>query len=127
MGRPKHQRIMPGGALEGEELHQKRQSSITTKSSQSSNVAAGGVTSYFVGRKLDEHRGAFILDHPMERGCVVDGGWDAMELLWEVKLQFCYYYYLLSFFECITCLSFFYQQHIFLHVFSSFFYTYTYI
>ena len=89
MGRPKHQRIMPGGALEGEELHQKRQSSITTKSSQSSsNVAAGGVTSYFVGRKLDEHRGAFILDHPMERGCVVDGGWDAMELLWEVKLQF---------------------------------------
>lgn len=83
VGRPKHQRIMPGGALEGEELHQKRQSSITAKSSQSSNVAAGGVTSYFVGRKLDEHRGAFILDHPMERGCVVDGGWDAMELLWE--------------------------------------------
>ncbi|EED90032.1 actin-related protein centractin-like protein [Thalassiosira pseudonana CCMP1335] len=41
------------------------------------------VTSYFVGRKLDEHRGAFLLEYPMERGSVVDGGWDAMELLWE--------------------------------------------
>ena len=40
---------------------------------------------YFVGRKLDEHRGAFLLEYPMERGRVVDGGWDAMELLWEVS------------------------------------------
>ena len=44
-----------------------------------------GGSSYFLGRKLDEHRGAFLLEYPMERGCVVDGGWDAMELLLEVS------------------------------------------
>ena len=68
---------MPGGALEGEEQR------IT--SSSKGGRSAGGITSYFVGRKLDEHRGAFLLDYPMERGRVVDGGWDAMELLWEVS------------------------------------------
>lgn len=68
---------MPGGALEGEE--QRTASSRSSKKSSSSS----GITSYFVGSKLDEHRGAFLLEHPMERGAVVDGGWDAMELLWE--------------------------------------------
>ena len=74
VGRAKHSRVMPGGALEGEERR------IT-----SGRSSAGRVTSYFVGSKLDEHRGAFLLDYPMERGRVVDGGWDAMELLWEVR------------------------------------------
>lgn len=74
VGRAKHQRVMPGGALEGEE---------SSSRSKSSGSGPGGVNSYFVGRKLDEHRGAFLLEHPMERGRVVDGGWDAMELLWE--------------------------------------------
>ena len=69
---------MPGGALEGEE--QRTSGKSSTRSS-----SAGGITSYFVGRKLDEHRGAFILDYPVEGGSVVDGGWDAMELLWEVS------------------------------------------
>ena len=68
---------MPGGALEGEEQR------ITSSSNK--GRSASGITSYFVGRKLDEHRGAFLLDYPMERGRVVDGGWDAMELLWEVS------------------------------------------
>ncbi|KAL7529216.1 hypothetical protein ACHAXR_002854 [Thalassiosira sp. AJA248-18] len=77
VGRAKHQRIMPGGALEGEEQR------TSGKSSSSRTKSGSGVTSYFVGRKLDEHRGAFLLEHPMERGRVVDGGWDAMELLWE--------------------------------------------
>jgi len=72
VGRAKHSRVMPGGALEGEERR------IT-----SGRSTAGRVTSYFVGSKLDEHRGAFLLEYPMERGRVVDGGWDAMELLWE--------------------------------------------
>lgn len=68
---------MPGGALEGEE----------SKSSLGGGGKrqAGGTTSYYVGRKLDEHRGAFLLEYPMDRGKVVDGGWDAMELLWEVS------------------------------------------
>ncbi|KAL9179280.1 hypothetical protein ACHAXT_008570 [Thalassiosira profunda] len=74
VGRAKHQRVMPGGALEGEERRARGKSRPT---------AAGGVSSYFVGRKLDEHRGAFVLEHPVERGRVVEGGWDAMELLWE--------------------------------------------
>lgn len=63
VGRVKHQRVMPGGALEEDE-------------------STGGL---FVGKKLDEHRGAFYLDYPMENGCVVDTpeSWVGMERLWE--------------------------------------------
>jgi len=56
---------MPGGALEGEQEL--------------------GPSSVFVGRKLDEHRGAFILEYPMDKGAVTEDGWDAMERLWEVS------------------------------------------
>lgn len=76
VGRAKHQRVMPGGALDGEEQR-------VTSGNKSRSKSSSGVSSYFVGRKLDEHRGAFLLEYPMERGRVVDGGWDAMELLWE--------------------------------------------
>ncbi|KAL7541622.1 hypothetical protein ACHAWF_006989, partial [Thalassiosira exigua] len=79
VGRAKHRRVMPGGALEGEE----RRASGKSSSSSSRGAGGRGVASYFVGRKLDEHRGAFLLERPMERGRVVEGGWDAMELLWE--------------------------------------------
>ena len=68
VGRTKHTRIMPGGALETE--HQ--------------NLSSGP-SSTFVGKKLDEHRGSFILEYPMDKGHIVDGGWDAMESLWEVR------------------------------------------
>ena len=61
VGRLKHMRVMPGGALETE------------------NTAE----TLFCGRKLEEHRGAFILEQPMENGIV--HGWDAMEVLWEVR------------------------------------------
>ena len=57
---------MPGGALEAEQ-------------------SLSGPSSIFVGQKLDEHRGAFLLEYPMDKGSVVDGGWDAMESLWEVS------------------------------------------
>jgi hypothetical protein len=67
VGRAKHMRIMPGGALETEQT-------------------LSGPSSIFVGRKLDDHRGSFILEYPMDKGYVVDGGWDAMESLWEVSL-----------------------------------------
>eukprot|EP01082_Thalassiosira_pseudonana_P006712 g5960.t1 g5960 contig20:510984-512640(-) len=84
VGTAKHQRVMPGGALEGEELLTSgKQRGRRLGSGAGGGGSAGGVTSYFVGRKLDEHRGAFLLEYPMERGSVVDGGWDAMELLWE--------------------------------------------
>jgi actin-related protein len=63
VGRAKHMRIMPGGALETE-----------------------SATSIFVGRKLDEHRGAFYLEYPMDKGAVTETGWDAMERLWEVSI-----------------------------------------
>ena len=63
-------RIMPGGALEAEQ-----------------NLS--GPSSVFVGQKLDEHRGAFLLEYPMDKGHVVDGGWDAMESLWEVSPTAC--------------------------------------
>lgn len=54
-------RIMPGGALEQES------------------------SSIYVGQKLDEHRGAFLVEYPMDKGAVADNGWDAMEALWEVS------------------------------------------
>ena len=53
---------MPGGALETEDPH-----------------------AVFVGHKLDEHRGAFFLECPMEHGAVTETGWDAMERLWDVS------------------------------------------
>ena len=62
VGRAKHYRIMPGGALETEDPH-----------------------AVFVGHKLDEHRGAFFLECPMEHGAVTETGWDAMERLWDVS------------------------------------------
>lgn len=55
-------RVMPGGALETE----------------------GTESALFCGRKLEEHRGAFILEQPMQNGIVQ--GWDAMEVLWEVRV-----------------------------------------
>lgn len=58
---------MPGGALETDAQEQ------------------FGPSSMFVGRKLDEHRGAFVLEYPMDKGIVCDSGWDAMECLWEVR------------------------------------------
>lgn len=54
-------RIMPGGALEPEDPN--------------------GIV---VGRKLDEHRGAFYLEYPMDHGAVTENGWDSMERLWDV-------------------------------------------
>jgi actin-related protein len=57
---------MPGGALESEQ-------------------ELSGPSSVFVGQKLDEHRGAFVLEYPMDKGAVVDGGWDAMEKIWDVS------------------------------------------
>lgn len=56
---------MPGGALEP-----------TDSSSSSSNYC-------YVGRKLDDHRGAFTLHYPMEHGRVSEGSWQYMEALWD--------------------------------------------
>mmetsp|Transcript_3900 Transcript_3900/g.7756 ORF Transcript_3900/g.7756 Transcript_3900/m.7756 type:complete len:394 (-) Transcript_3900:16-1197(-) len=64
VGRVKHMRVMPGGALEQEDAG-----------------SSSGSSKFFVGRKLQEHRGAFLLEHPMADGIVQ--GWDAMEVLWE--------------------------------------------
>lgn len=83
VGRAKHQRVMPGGALEGEEQRTRRSGISISGGGGGKQTSSSGITSYFIGNKLDEHRGAFLLEHPMERGSVVDGGWDAMELLWE--------------------------------------------
>lgn len=71
VGRTKHLRIMPGGALETEQ-----------------SLSSSGPSSMFVGKKLDEHRGSFLLEYPMDKGHIVDGGWDAMEALWEVRKDF---------------------------------------
>ena len=55
VGRPKHHRIIPGGALEGGEV--------------------------FVGSKVEEHRGALLLSYPMEHGVVQN--WSDMEKIWS--------------------------------------------
>ena len=79
VGRTKHLRIMPGGALETEQ-----------------SLSSSGPSSMFVGKKLDEHRGSFLLEYPMDKGHIVDGGWDAMEALWEVRKVFARMIYGLS-------------------------------
>jgi centractin len=55
IGRLKHRRVVPGGALDGSE--------------------------FFVGRKLEEHRGALVLSYPMEHGVVND--WTDIERVWR--------------------------------------------
>lgn len=64
VGRAKHTRIMPGGALEQENI-------------------GSSVASTFVGQKLDQHRGAFYLSHPMDKGYIQDGSFDEMEKIFE--------------------------------------------
>mmetsp|Transcript_1917 Transcript_1917/g.2717 ORF Transcript_1917/g.2717 Transcript_1917/m.2717 type:complete len:383 (-) Transcript_1917:333-1481(-) len=55
VGRPKHRRMMPGGALDGQEV--------------------------FVGSKVAQHRGALSLSYPMEHGVVTN--WRDMERIWD--------------------------------------------
>ena len=55
IGRTKHSRVMPGGALEGSDV--------------------------FIGPKAEEHRGALKLSYPMENGVVQN--WSDMEKIWS--------------------------------------------
>jgi centractin len=54
VGRIKHSRVMPGGALEGSDL--------------------------FVGSKVEEHRGALRIEYPIENGIIQN--WADMERIW---------------------------------------------
>lgn len=54
VGRPKHVKMMPGGALEG--------------------------TEFVIGQSALRHRGALVLRHPMARGMVEE--WSDMERVW---------------------------------------------
>jgi hypothetical protein len=65
VGRPKHMRIMPGGALDASNDENK-------------------ISSIFVGQRLDEHRGAFCLEYPMDKGMITESGFNSMIRLWEV-------------------------------------------
>lgn len=69
IGRTKHMRIMPGGSLEAE----------------TSSSSKDGPISVFVGSKLDEHRGAFLLNYPMDKGQVGDGCWGDIDKIFEVS------------------------------------------
>lgn len=42
-------------------------------------------SSIFVGEKLDKHRGAFLINYPMNHGHVAPGGWDDMECILDVS------------------------------------------
>lgn len=55
VARPKHHRVMPGGALEGCDL--------------------------VMGSKLEEHRGALKIEYPIENGVVTN--WADMEKIWS--------------------------------------------
>lgn len=55
VGRTKHTRVMPGGALEGGDV--------------------------FIGSKVEEHRGALKLSYPIENGIVQN--WSDMEKIWS--------------------------------------------
>ena len=82
VGRAKHMRIMPGGALETEH-------------------SLSGPSSIFVGKKLDEHRGSFILEYPMDKGHVVDGGWDGRWDEYCLVARYCWSMAWLGFSACI--------------------------
>ena len=61
VGRTKHQRVMPGGALEGNEI--------------------------FIGNKADEHRGALTLSYPIEHGVVQNWQDMVMKLFFYKNLE----------------------------------------
>jgi hypothetical protein len=94
VGRAKHMRVMPGGALERDQQDTSTggvaggtsgtSSGTVSAVSSSGNAITSLSSSMYVGRKLDEHRGAFVVEYPMDKGIVTDNGWDAMECLWEV-------------------------------------------
>ena len=97
VGRAKHVRVMPGGALASSGTtagndSNKGNDGVGVGSTVSSATGGStmiqqkkGISSVFVGKALDDHRGAFILDYPMDKGCVVDGSWDDMETIWNVS------------------------------------------
>jgi hypothetical protein len=108
VGRAKHVRIMPGGALALETAamdtntaaagamnmntasrsrgHSSSTTTGTTKSRNNANYHGTNVNSVFVGQTLDDHRGAFLLEYPMRNGCVLDGHWDSMDMIWNVSM-----------------------------------------
>lgn len=55
VGRVKHLRVMPGGALEGSDI--------------------------FLGNKIEEHRGTLKIEYPIENGIVQN--WNDMERIWS--------------------------------------------
>jgi centractin len=88
LGRPKHKRVMAGGALEGEKCvsswHTGANGDGYNRTSTVQRILCqhlGGAHSLilfcsFLGQQVDSHRGALIVSHPMERGAISD--WDGM-------------------------------------------------
>ena len=68
VGRTKHVRMMPGGALEGYDTWE-------------TNTHSFLIHCRFVGLKAEEHRGAMLLNYPMEHGIIKN--WADMERLWQ--------------------------------------------
>ncbi len=84
---------MPGGALEASNAEDTTTiTTSTTNRTSKLSSSSSTTTSVFVGKKLDDHRGAFILDYPMDKGCVMDGCWDSMEMIWNVSFSFGLYF-----------------------------------
>ena len=88
VGRPKHVRVMPGGALEGSSscvclwvfLARVRDAPLIHRARLPPLLRFS-----FVGSKVAEHRGALLLSHPVDHGRVRD--WPDMELLWRAAYE----------------------------------------
>ena len=63
IGRIKHPRVMPGGALEN------------------GSISSSSEGNLFIGSKVEEHRGALRIEYPMENGVVTN--WADMEKIWS--------------------------------------------
>lgn len=80
VGRPKHTRVMPGGALDQDSIG-------STTSASTSYAASSSQAPTFVGETLDRHRGAFILSHPMDRGHLQDASPSSLDALEKLILS----------------------------------------
>ena len=77
VGRTKHVRMMPGGALDGMSISREtRDNSIGT----SARISGNSNSNVFVGNIVHQHRGAFKINYPMEHGIVTN--WADMERVW---------------------------------------------
>jgi hypothetical protein len=98
---------MPGGALaEGGSGDDATTMMMMLKNNNRTNSSSHNSNNHvFVGQPLNDHRGLFYLDYPMDHGMITtdtnSSSFDSMIRLWDVRLISILLYFLLPVF-CVS-------------------------